>query len=243
METKIMLRLEYLPYGYFIKTRVDSKKSFFFQVVYEWAPWLLLASIGEYQIETIALCFCVFACFYEIGYIFNDLDAFFSNKKDERIRYNFTNIKRFVMLVNMRLIFALIILSYLDIQCVFQYSIFLVTVYLVHNVVETLVLKPFTFVLLATARFLAPFIGELPYIDWSVWCALSFYLVYRSFNYLVSKRVLEKSKGSFNWVIFGNVIVLFTWIIQGHLSNVLVWSTFIYFSCVVGVIAFRHKAE
>jgi len=202
--------LYYLPFGYFLKTRLNTKAAFLFHGYAEYLlGMLLLMDSGFVPISAVSnfiLAYLAFISVYEIGYIIND---FISIKFEEKPRERLGNIiisdATIYAWILIRVITFLFLTHYLHLLSSLNWWIFyavLIGTFALHNVLKKKEFKILTFISLAFLRFYAPLFPfiEATYLVNSIIGILLFYVFFRTLTYMDSKGLLLlPSRASFSF--------------------------------------------
>ncbi len=190
-----------LPLGYFVLTRLNTKRAIIFHAYYEYLSAILLliyfGSNVENALKYFGLGYLAFIALYEIGYIFND---YFSIKFEVNPRLRIKNIKislaDIIIFIALRISVFLAISYYLKVYSNYSWWIFyiaLALMFYLHNILKSKPLKTFTFSSLAFFRFYAPIfpflaiagiINTLPGV-------ILFYIFFRTLTYMDSKDLIK----------------------------------------------------
>ncbi|MGJ7031890.1 hypothetical protein GGU45_002392 [Niabella hirudinis] len=218
----------FLPFGYFLRTRLNNLQAVLFHFYAEYLlNILLLVFYGRTLQEAIADFICAYVAFisiYEIGYIYNDLIATkFEKAPKKRLgNYKPSNTVLFVWVVT-RIIAFLVATFYLGMQYRQEWWLFylaLVAIYTLHNLLSEEYKRVFSFFSLATIRFYAPvFIFITPgQLQQSLPAVLVHYVFFRTVTYMDGKQILIVSNRAtfsfkFNYyLLFIPLSVLFSFL-------------------------------
>jgi hypothetical protein len=203
----------YIPFGYFVKTRLNTKAAILFHGYAEFLLGLILLCYFAEPNIPIAItkffaAYIAFIAFYEIGYIYNDFISvkFEENPRERLGAYKPSNTILLVWVV-LRLVVFTLLCWYLNVFNSLAWWGFyglLMLSFLAHNILKQKQNKIFTFFCLAFFRFYAPifiylkqeqFVQTLPAI-------IIFYVFFRTITYMDSKNLLQiPNRGSVNFKI------------------------------------------
>jgi len=188
----------YIPFFYFLKTRLNNFKALVFHTVYEWLPTILIISFyGHLAVDSIlivSLSYVAFISVYELGYLINDQLAHF--KPHERARDNPFSLTQILIFFLLRILIFLTISWYLNQQnnsvWWFWYAA-LVLIFTFHNTLKNMMLKCVTFSSLAFIRFFSAFFILLDSQLILIMALPVFlnYVLFRLVTYMDSKNILK----------------------------------------------------
>lgn len=200
----------YIPFAYFVKTRLNTKSAILFHGYSEYLLGILiLIYAGLNPLDAVLnflMSYLAFICIYEIGYIINDCVS---------IRYEQNPRKRVKELnpPNLLIIFWIVIriASFILITFLLQqvdtwqwwiFYLILVLVFFVHNILRIKQYRVFTFMCLAFLRFYAPLFpfASMAFLANTLNAILIFYVFFRTITYLDSKGLLAiPGRATFNY--------------------------------------------
>lgn len=190
----------FIPFGYFIKTRLNTRAAISFHGYAEFLLGILLLlysgnSISQALVNFVTAYFA-FISLYEIGYITNDfISVRFEKDGRQRLKNYNPRSATILLAIAVRLIVFLAITYFRGFFGFPEWWIFylaLAIVFCIHNILKRKELKIFTFIGLAFFRFYAPlfiffsaafFSSTLPGV-------ILFYILFRTFTYIDSKQLL-----------------------------------------------------
>jgi hypothetical protein len=188
-----------IPFFYFRNTRLNNLKALAYHVHAEWLASLLIlfyfkhSSVGDAVILFLTGYAC-FICVYEVGYIANDT---FATKSEDaprlRMKENLSPLFVTSFVLIRVAIFGSLAWWLMPVNTFFfLFYVLLIISFALHNLITNRELKIMTFINLATARFLAPFVFFIPLSVTQVLMPsiLLFYVFYRALNYMDSKNLL-----------------------------------------------------
>lgn len=222
--------LTYIPFFYFLKTRLNNFRALVFHSAYEWLPAILIiyfyAHLTVASIISVVLCYVAFISVYELGYLINDQLAHL--KPHERTRdkqFSFASISIFFLI---RISTFLIISWYLNKQYSFVWwfwYVILVIIFAFHNVLKNILLKCVTFSSLAFIRFFSTFFILLDNQLILIMAMPVFlnYVLFRLITYMDSKDMLKSVDRKSDFFRIGYYILLLP------ISGVLITITGLYF--------------
>ena len=190
----------FIPFGYFIKTRLNTKAAVSFHVYSEFLLGILLLLYSGISFAQALLNFFTayfaFISIYEIGYITNDfISVRFEKNARHRLKDYDPGITIVVLWIIIRL-FVFIAISYFNgfifLQEWWVFYLGLGVVFFLHNILKRNEIKIFTFISLAFFRFYAPvFIFFSPAFFSATLPGISlFYILFRTFTYMYGKQLL-----------------------------------------------------
>lgn len=193
--------LYFLPFGYFVKTRLNTKSAILFHGYAEYLLGVLLLIYSGMDIPqavfSFAAAYLAFISVYEIGYIFND---FVSVKFEENPRKRLQGWDPSWMVIGVwaaiRIAVFLLLTFLLQQASSLQWWLFylvLALVFATHNVLKLKEHKIFTFIALAFLRFYAPLFPflEPALLAQTINGVLLFYVFFRTLTYIDSKGLLH----------------------------------------------------
>ncbi len=193
-----------IPFLYFYSSRIKKGGSIFFNLLFEWIPWLILIfGFSQYDffqsLKFLFLSYIAFISLYEIGYIAND---YFSIKfeKDGRYRAPISfNKRNIIFWISCRVIIFSLISNFLPFGGIYAWNILyiiLLIFFTLHNLIKELQLKSITFFWLALLKYIIPvvFIVREESIYPLLLIATVIYVPFRFLSYLESKNLLLMNK-------------------------------------------------
>lgn len=190
-----------MPFGYFIKTRLNTPSAILF---HGFAEFLLGCCLMIYvgispmvTIKSFLLCYFAFISVYEIGYIFNDFVSvrFEKNPRKRLASWNPSN-GLIICWVIIRIVVFLGLSYYLQVlnqeRWIYFYLV-LATVYTLHNSLAKKEYKIFSFISLGFLRFYAPIFIFLPkeFLLLSIPAVFLNYILFRAITYMDSKDLIK----------------------------------------------------
>lgn len=184
----------FIPFIYFLKTRLNSFKAIIFQIFFEWTPSILLvyySSISFSFVPEWLAYYLAFVCIYEIGYLVNDQIAFHREAERRRARL-FTRLEISVFI-------AIRIVTFLFISYItkagssqwWSWYLLLIFVFSFHNILRQNALKIITFSYLTFARFFSPIIILIGVMNVNLLLPISIhYVLFRLITYMDSKNLI-----------------------------------------------------
>jgi hypothetical protein len=209
------------PFGYFLKTRLNTLSAWLFHGYAEYLlGFLLLLYSGLSPIEAFKNFvpgYLAFISIYEIGYIFNDFVSVRFEKNPRKRLSSWNPSSALIMLwVLIRVAFFLAISYYLGVSDNRQWLLFylsLVIVFALHNSLNKKGYKIFTFVSLAFIRFYAPvflFLSTGMLLQ-TLAGVFIHYILFRTITYIDSKdllRIPDRNSLSFKTAFYALFIPL-----------------------------------
>lgn len=185
----------FIPFVYFLKTRLNSLKAIVFQFFFEWIPAILLvfcvSSSFSFFLEWLVY-YMAFISIYEVGYLVNDQMA--NHREGERRRVKIFTQFEIALFVAIRIaVFFLIshVTKSDSNQWWLWYSV-LLAVFLIHNVLKQNGLKAITFSYLAFARFFSPIIIFVGITNVNLLVPIFVhYVLFRLITYMDSKNLID----------------------------------------------------
>ncbi len=191
----------FIPFFYFLKSRLNSFKNLIFHSYYEWIPaFLILVYLETYSTAGLAkgllLSYLAFISIYEIGYFIND---FYSTKFEKnprpRINEDFASYEVVSFIFFRLLVFSLCtyILGFHFDLIWYTFYITLIISFLAHNTITIPAVKTVTFLNLSFYRFFAPifmFLSEDNFKNILLPIILN-YCIFRMLTYMDSKNLLN----------------------------------------------------
>lgn len=211
--------LLFFPFGYFLKTRLNTKPAILFHGYAEYLLGILLLIYSGIPplsaIVNFIAAYLAFISVYEIGYIIND---FVSVKYEinPRKRLGVWNptpaiIYSWIGIRIASFLFFAYLLNQLSSPVWWGFYLILSFVFFLHNVLRKKGYKIFTFISLAFLRFYAPL---FPLVE-NIWIAqtylaiLLFYVFFRTLTYIDSKGLLViPDRASFHFKVAYYLILL-----------------------------------
>lgn len=156
--------LFFLPFGYFLKTRLNTRSALLFHGYAEYLLGILLLIYAGFpllqSITNFVLAYLAFISLYEIGYIINDFISIkFEKKPRKRLgSWNPSQIIIYIWIIIRVAVFVLLtyILGVSNSLEWWIYYFVLAGTFFLHNVLKVKEYKIFTFISLAFLRFYAP---------------------------------------------------------------------------------------
>lgn len=184
----------FIPFVYFVTTRLNSLKAILFQFFFEWIPSILLVfySLSSFSFFPEWLAhYLAFISIYEVGYLINDQMAY--HREGERRRAKHFSRLEIFFFITIRIVTFLLI-SYAtkasSIQWWLWYSLLLV-IFLLHSLLRQNALKAFTFSYLAFARFFSPVFVLIGFLNINLLVPIFVhYVLFRLITYLDSKNLI-----------------------------------------------------
>jgi len=185
----------FIPFVYFLKTRLNNLKARVFQVFFEWAPAILLVFYYTFSFSFIPYWLAYYLAFisiYEIGYLVNDQIA--NHREGERKRVKLFAPFEVFFFIGIRIV-TFVLISYVTRpdgnQWWLWYSLLLV-VFLFHNVLRENTLKTITFSYLAFARFFSPIVLLVGVMNINLLVPIFIhYVLFRLITYMDSKNLID----------------------------------------------------
>ena len=242
-----------IPFLYFYSSRIKKGGSIFFNLLFEWIPWLILIlCFSKYDslesIRFLFLSYIAFISLYEIGYIANDYFSInFEEHGRDRAPISF-NKKNIIFWVLFRFIIFFLISNYLPFGGIYGWNIIYIILLLfftLHNLIKDLQLKSITFFWLALLKYIIPvvFIVREESIYPLLLIATVIYVPFRFLSYLESKNLLLMNKrktANFRTFYFSAPIVLSVFLIIIPNSS-LYFSLSIYYALIILVYFLKSK--
>ncbi len=206
-----MNRLFYfIPFGYFFKTRLNTKSAIMFHGYAEYLLGILLLIYNGLEplqaVYSFVLAYLAFISLYEIGYIVNDfISVKFEDKPRKRLGGLQISDATIYTWIVIRIIAFLFLTYYLGMFSSLTWWVFyvvLTAVFALHNVLKNKERKILTFISLAFLRFYAPLFPfmETASLVSSINGIMLFYVFYRTLTYMDSKGLLNlPSRASFSF--------------------------------------------
>lgn len=191
----------YIPFSYFVYTRLNNLKAWVFHSYYEWLPALFILIIFskntfQQNLFYFALAYLAFISIYEVGYFIND---FYASRKEKKPRERLQDVKvglsDIIFFYGIRFLFFFVITWHLDFfydQLWQSFYLILAIVIVVHNLIKENELKSITFLSMAMLRLFAPIIFFINNDYFGVLTASFFvnYVFFRLITYMDSKDLL-----------------------------------------------------
>ena len=247
-----------IPFGYFLKTRLNTKSAILFHGYAEYllgVLFLLYSGLEPLQaVYSFGLAYLAFISVYEIGYIIND---FISVKFEEKARKRLSGMQisdaTIYTWIIIRIAAFLFLTYYLGMISSATWWVFYVAlsaIFALHNVLKRKEYKILTFVSLAVLRFYAPLFPfmETALLVSSINGMMLFYVLFRTLTYIDSKGLLNlPARASFSFKANYYLLLLPLSIVVVFITNdyiclwlnlyfLLFWGAF-YLANKVGIIA------
>lgn len=209
----------FFPFGYFLKTRLNTLSAVLFHGYAEYLLGVLLmiyAGIAPLQaLVNFIVAYLAFIAVYEIGYIVNDfISVRYENKPRKRLSNWEPSTTLIYLWIAIRVVVFLLLTWWLHqfgSSLWWTYYLVLAFVFYLHNVLKRKEYKVFTFMSLAILRFYAPLFPFLDtaFLTTTINGILLFYVFFRTLTYIDSKDLLMMpSRTSFDFKTVYYLILL-----------------------------------
>lgn len=190
-----------MPFGYFVKTRLNNKAALLFHGYAEFLLGILLLLYAGFNgidaITSFAIYYLAFISIYEIGYIFNDfVSVKFEKNPRKRLQDYVPSNSVIITWIIIRVLCFIAVIFFEGVYTEVNWWLFytlLILVFAVHNIIKKSENKIFTFFSLAGLRFYAPLFFILPedVLQQTLPPVVIHYMFYRTLTYIDSKGLLN----------------------------------------------------